>query len=209
MQDTNSRAPRNRRADRTRIDTQAPPQAPPPAYPRAGGYPQGYAPVYEHKKPPRAPLEGKGRVLIITAIAFALVVIGVLIFTLSRPAPAPEQDALAKEVSVGSLPQGVSIALPSGAPRGYSLSSDITTAQAPATVVFTLKTGATTQAARLMRDGSRPLAGETRAAMQGDGMTFEITVTFTKPYTGDISAMLRGSDGNWVESGLSVSVDIR
>lgn len=159
----------------------------------------------------------KGLILLITAIAFALLVTIVLIVTLSHsPSAAPQQGFKAamslqtqSPQATSILPSGVTIAKPLAASEGYSLVADAITGTAPMSVTFTLTTNLQTQAVRLMRDGKKPLTADAKSAPVGDGKTWLITVSFFEPFTGYISAMLRHDEGQWSDSGLKLDLNIQ
>ncbi len=205
------------------------PEAPPrPAAPRMLGendVPPPLASGYSSQPPAPPsrsqrllrPLSGitrsrKGLILLVTAAAVGVLAIVMLIVALTGagdPAPTVTSVPGPTAAPTAALPQGVSVAESAGAPKAYTLTAEPSAGDAPLPMRLTLATNRAASAVRVMMAPATPLPAEVTSAPVGDGLTWLIDVTIPAAYGGEVRAYLRGEDGQWVDSGLSVDVDVR
>ena len=95
------------------------------------------------------------------------------------------------------------------APRLDSVTVSSTEAEAPAALTATLTTNAATTAIRLLREDHSIIHTIAYASPQGDGLLWNVEVSFEEPYAGKVLVYLRDANGQWSEGESDATVAIR
>lgn len=128
--------------------------------------------------------------------------------TLSQETPGQEgvrplEEVLAEPRSDGSPPSANLAHL-----RSFGVS--LREAQAPATLVFTLRTNSAVSDIRLLLPDNRPLTvSNVNKTPTADGILWQLAVDFKEPFEGDISAFLRYDASVWADGGLNCTVAVK
>lgn len=113
------------------------------------------------------------------------------------------EEVLAEPRSDGSPPNANLAHL-----RSFGVS--VREAQAPATLMFTLRTNAAVSDIRLMLPGNQPLAvSNVNKTPTADGTLWQLAVDFKEPFEGNISAFLRYDASVWADGGLNCAVAVK
>ena len=94
-------------------------------------------------------------------------------------------------------------------PELRSVKAEPAETTAPATVVFTLETNQGTSSVRLLTADGATLSATGTNALSGDGMTWSLTASIPKAYTGDVRVFLRDEAGEWSEAEQTCTIDVR
>ena len=84
-----------------------------------------------------------------------------------------------------------------------------TTAQSPAELVFTLNTNMAASAVLLLTQDNATIHTVANGKPVGDGLVWEVSATFSEPYTGKVRFFLRDAQGKWVESALTSEIAVQ
>jgi len=83
------------------------------------------------------------------------------------------------------------------------------TAQAPATLVFTFHTNNAVSAVQFRDNRHQALLIQSASTPSGDGLVWKCSVDFAESYQGILRVFLGGGTGQWMDSGESCQVNVQ
>lgn len=116
--------------------------------------------------------------------------------------------AVFSEVTPLSL-QTLSPAVSQNSPQVEGFTVEPSSAAAPATLTFRLRTNAAASSIRLLSDDGVALPATVESMPEGDGTLWVYQVAFSTPYQGGIHVYARDADGVWSNGGASCQIDVR
>lgn len=168
-----------------------------------------YMPTAKRRRKGRGGLVALAAVLLLGAAGAGLYYTGLLgkLYSMAFPQATGGLPAVFAGGAAGDA--GVTPAAQAGQPRLLAATVAPAEASAPAELVFTLQTNTDTSSVRLLTEDNATIHTTAYSTPKGDGLAWEVTATFTEPYTGKVRVFLRDAAGQWSVGETACDVAVR